>query len=229
MAQRDHDIYASLPVRGLLAEETAALAPDLQRCTGSHALQVSAARHDYPPALPMLGGWVRLRLTRAGYEGDLRGDAGEPLPFADDTFGLVLLRHAVETAPSARVLLHEAARVLAPGGLLALTGVHPFSAWTPWWLWRTRRSGLSLSAPMGLVRWLHDADLTVERVRRVGSALPAGSGDGGRSHAGPLGGGYLLIARKHRRAQLPVRLRPKAISHPVGAGLAPGARRSSAA
>lgn len=228
MAQRDHDIYASMPIRGLLADETAMLAPDLQRCSGSHALLISAVMHDYPPALPMLGCWVRLRLSAGGYDGDLRGHADEPLPFGADMFNLVLLRHAAEAAPSARLLLHEAARVLAPGGLLALTGIHPASAWMPWWLWWTRRSGLSLNAPMGLERWLREAELTIERVQRVGSMLPAGAGND-RSRPGPLGGGYLLIARKRRHAQAPIRLRPKAISHPVGVGLAPGARRSSAA
>lgn len=221
-----NDIYASSPMRGLLADEAAALTPDLQRCAGSYALQISAAAGVMPPALPMLRCWVRLDIAAGRYIGDLHGLSDEPLPFGADSFSLVLLRHAIEAAPSGRQLLQEAARVLEPGGVLALTGMHPLSGWLPWWLWRNRAHGFSLKTPLGLEPWLHQAELTVERVQRIGRPWPdprntAGSG-------GLLGGGYLVIARKRRSAMLPIRLVPKAVSHPVDAGLAPGARRSAA-
>jgi SAM-dependent methyltransferase len=221
-----NDIYASSPMRGLLADETAALTPDLQRCAGSYGLQISAAVGYRPPALPMLRYWVRLDIAAGRYAGDLRGQADQPLPFGTDSFSLVLLRHAVEVAPSGRRLLQESARVLAPGGVLALTGMHPLSGWLPWWLWRNRARGLSLKTPLGLERWLHEAELTIERVQRIGHPWPDPRATG---HPGGLfGGGYLVIARKRRTAMLPVRLTPKAVQHPVNAGLAPGARRSAA-
>jgi len=212
-------------MRGLLAEETAALAADLQRCTATHALQISAARRDLPPTLPTLGAWVRLDLTDAGYAGDVRASADEPLPFVNDAFGLVVLRHALEVAPFARDLLVEAARVLAPGGMLALTGVHPASGWLPWLLWRSRHQDLALSSPLQLTYWLRGAELEVERTQRVGAIWPASVT---MQHRGnPLGGGYLVIARKRRSMVLPIRVKPRAAAAPVGS-LVPTARRGAA-
>lgn len=223
---RDRDIYASKAMRGLLAEETAAFATDLQRCTATHALQISAARRDPPPALPTRGAWVRLELSAAAYSGDVRAPADEPLPFVSDAFGLVVLRHALEVAPFAQDLLAEAARVLAPGGMLALTGVHPASGWLPWLLWRSRHQDLALSSPLQLKYWLHGAELDVERSQRVGAIWPASVT---MQHRGnPLGGGYLVVARKRRSVVMPVRLRPRAATAPVGS-LVPTARRGTAA
>lgn len=225
MAQRDHDIYASAPMRGLLAAEAQALVPELQRCAGACALQVSAVPHDTPPGLPMLDRWVHLYLREGRCTGDLHARVDEPLPFLDDAFGLVLLSHALEVAPQPQALLREAARALAPGGMLVLTGLHPASGWMPWLLWRGR-SGVSVESPLRVGRWLRGAELNVERVQRVGPLWPSSARV---PHQGnPLGGGYFLIARKRRQAVVPVRLRPRAIAAAPVAGLAPGARRSAA-
>jgi SAM-dependent methyltransferase len=221
----DRDIYASKAIRGLLAEETAAFATDLQRCAATHALQISAAQRDVPPTLPTLGSWVRLELTDTGYAGDVRGAADEPLPFLADAFGLVVLRHALEVAPFPQELVAEAARVLAPGGMIALTGVHPASGWLPWLLWRSRHQELVFSSPLRLRYWLHGADLEVERSQRVGAIWPASGTMQHRGH--PLGGGYLVVARKRRSAVLPVRLRPRVAAAPVGS-LVTTARRGGA-
>lgn len=226
MAQRDQDIYASKPMRGLLAAEAQALAPELQRCVGTCALQVSAIARDVPPASPMLDRWVHLHLDGSHCAGDLHVRLDEPLPFVDDAFGLVLLSHALEVAPDPQSLLGEAARVLAPGGMLALTGMHPASGWLPWLLWRGQR-GVNLESPLRIGHWLRGAELNVERVRRVGPIWPSSARV--PHHGGPLGGGYLLIARKRRQAAAPIRLRPRAIAAAPVAGLAPGARRSAAA
>ena len=225
MAQRDLDLYDSKPMRGLLAAEAQALAPELQRCAGTYALQVSAIARDLP-ASPMLDRWVHLHLDGGHCRGDLHTRLDEPLPFLDDAFGLVLLSHALEVAPDAQSLLCEAARVLAPGGMLALTGMHPASGWLPWLLWRGQ-GGMNLESPLRIGRWLRGAELNVERVQRVGPIWPSSAGV--PHHGGPLGGGYLLIARKRRQAAAPIRLRPRAIAAAPVAGLAPGARRSAAA
>jgi hypothetical protein len=226
MPARDHDIYASPPMRGLLADEIAALLPDLQRCAGTSALQISAAPGMAPPSLPMLGHWVRLHVNGGRYHGDLSAQVDEPLPFLADAFGLVLLRHATEAVAAPTRLLGEVARVVAPGGLLALTGVHPLSGWLPWWLWRARQGGLSLPVPLGLEGWLRGADFVIERAQRVGPPWPGVASPAGRRSL--LGGGYLLLARKRRPATPAVRLKPRPLVQPVGSGLAPGARRGAA-
>ncbi|TBR39684.1 MULTISPECIES: class I SAM-dependent methyltransferase [Dyella] len=224
MPQRDKDIYAGAHLRRLQAEATAVLLPELQRCAGEHALLVSALPHDHPPVLPLLGHWVRLRATGDRFRGDLRARADEPLPFADDAFDLVLLRHAIETSPAPQPFLAEACRVLAPGGTLVLTGVHPLSAWAPWIYWHTRGQGKPLlRSPMTLERWVRDSRLDIERVIRVGHMLPNATG----AHRGeqPGGGAFVLVARKQRRAAIPTRLQPKLVRAPVNVNLAPGARR----
>ncbi|GLQ97557.1 class I SAM-dependent methyltransferase [Dyella mobilis] len=222
MPQRAHDIYASAPMRGLLADEAVAYLPDLRRCAGTRALLLSAASEDGPPNPPYLGQWVTLKAAQAGLHGDLRASTSEPLPFVDGAFDLVLLRHVLELAP---LPLEEIVRVLAPGGMLVLTGINPLSGWSPWWLWQTRGDPLHATSPIRLAARLRRIDLQIERVQRVGRALPLPS-KGPSEVSGWLGGGYVLVARKKGPMSVPTRLRPKAVTAPVRAGLAPGARRN---
>jgi SAM-dependent methyltransferase len=227
MHQRDNDIYASAPLRRLLDEQTRVLTPELQRCFGTHALLLAASVDDAPPALPMLGSWTTLHLKDGRYRGDLQAAAHEPLPFVDDAFELVLLRHVLEVAPQVSALLSEAIRILAPGGVLALTGVHPFSGWAPWFCWRTHGKWRTLQMPLQLGHVLQQDGLEVERVRRVGRVWP-GRTQQHAAAANPLGGGYVLIARKRRRMAAPLRLKPVPVRVPPNSQLSPGARRSSA-
>lgn len=227
MQHRDDDIYASAPLRRLLDAQTCALKPGLQRCFGAHALLLGATFDDAPPALPMLGCWTSLHLVNGRYQGDLQAAAEEPLPFIDDAFELVLLRHALEVAPLPSSLLDEAIRVLAPGGVLALTGVHPFGGWSPWFYWHVRGESPVLQMPWRLRRQLELAGLAVEQMQRVGSAWP-GLKTTWRALAGTFGGGYVLVARKRRRLATPLRLKPAPVRVPANGRLSPGTRRSSA-
>jgi len=220
------DIYASAPLRQLLADEARGLLPELQRCTGDHGLLISAAAQDQPPPLPMLSCWTHLKLAGDRYWGDLHGRTDEPIPFVDDAFELVILRHALEAARLPQPLLEEAVRVLSPGGLLVLSGVHPLSLWMPWLAWHGRRQTLRPHMPLQVGEWLRRSAMQVECVRRVGSALPGWAGVPWLSEA--IGGGYVLLARKRRRAVTPIRLVPRALRAPADAGLAPGARRNTA-
>jgi SAM-dependent methyltransferase len=228
MSKRVHDIYASAPMQGLLADEMAALMPVLQRCAGTRGLLLSAAPADQPPALPLLGHWTGLGLADGRLVGDVRASALEPLPFSDDAFDLILLRHVLETAPQPAALLRETVRCLAPGGVLVLAGVHPLGAWSPWWHWRMRHRAGHLNSPMQLGHWLRRVDLQVEQSLRVGRAWP-GPAPVVAPGAQPFGGGYLLVARKRRAMSLPVRLRPHSLATRPRPALAPEARRSSAA
>lgn len=226
MHQRDDDIYASAPLRRLLDEQTRALKVELQRCHGSHGLLLHASGGDRPPALPMLGCWTSLRLDGDRYHGDVRAAADESLPFVDDAFDLAVLRHVLEVAPDASALFDEAIRVLAPGGLLVLTGVHLFSAWAPWFYWRTRGKSRTLQMPLRLGHELRQAGLQIERMQRVGRSWP-GQQMGGSASGNVFGGGYVLIARKRRPMPLPLRIKPVSVRVPSSGQWSPGARRSS--
>jgi len=225
--QRDHDIYASKPLRRLLEDQMRVMTPDLQRCSGTHALLVGASLDDATPGLPMLGFWTRLRVDDERYRGDLQAAIGEPLPFVDDAFDLVLLRHALQVVPVASLLLSEAVRVLAPGGVLVVTGVHPVSGWAPWFYWHMRQSPQVLQMPLLLIKMLQRAGLEVERTRRAGHLWPSAA-DAPMSHANLWGGGYVLFARKRRHMATPLRLKPVPMHVPVSGRLTPGTRRSSA-
>jgi SAM-dependent methyltransferase len=114
------DIYATPQIGKLLADEARVLSPLLTRCTGEHGLHLTASLQADPPALPLLGHWATVRVAGAHLGGDVRASGLEALPFADDAFGVVLLRHALETTARQDNLLDEAIRVLAP--VVALGG-----------------------------------------------------------------------------------------------------------
>ncbi len=226
MPSHDQDIYASLPLRQLLDAQTRLLMPDLQRCSGSHGLLIGTAA-DAPPALPMLPCWARLHLQGTHYRGDVVAAADEPLPFVDDGFDLVLLRHVLEMAPVPSALLSEAVRVLAPGGMLVLTGMHPIGGWSPWFYWRARGQSRRLQMPWRLRHSLREAGLQMQRIQRVGSLLP-GRRMRGTVPASLVGGGYVLIARKQPRIVTPLRIRPVSVRMLSTGQLSPGARRNAA-
>ncbi|MBB6185812.1 methyltransferase domain-containing protein [Rhodanobacter sp. MP7CTX1] len=226
MLQRDQDIYASAPLRRLLDDQMRAMAPDLQRCFGAHALLVGASANDAPPARLMFSCWTRLRVDEGRYRGDLQAATDEPLPFLDDAFELVMLRHALEVVAEPSAVLADAIRVLAPGGVLVLTGVHPLSGWAPWFYWRARGTRPVLQLPLRLMQVMQGAGLDIERVRRVGRIFPRTTAAGPEGISA-WGGGYVLIARKRHRAATPLRIKPVPLRVPANSQLSPGTRRSS--
>lgn len=220
--QRDHDIHASAPLRRLRSGQWRSMAPLLQREAGNRALRIGVADDDAVPPLPGMA-WTRLWLTCGGYRGDLRGHVDEPLPFIDEAFDLVWLQHALEPAPRAAALLTEACRVLASGGVLVVTAVHPLGAWAPWFFWRARGQRQSLQWPWRLRQQLQGEGMQIESLRRLGAYRP-GVAQAGDSR---WGGAYLMLARKQRRIVIPVKLRPRPVRAPVNAHLSPGTRRHS--
>jgi len=226
MLQRDHDIYASAPLRRLQDAQMRVLAPELKRCFGTHALLLGTSSNDVLPVLPLLGCRTSLRMDNGSYVGDLRAAADEPLPFVDDAFELVVLRHALEVAPTAPALLAEAIRVLAPGGVLVLTGVHPLSGWAPWLYWHARGKRPVLQMPWQLRQKLQQAGLEIERISRVGNVWPSMTARA--MHASAFGGGYVLVARKRRRMVTPLRIKSVPARVPANGRLSPGTRRHSA-
>jgi SAM-dependent methyltransferase len=72
-------------------------------------------------------------LARAATEGDPPVRAivgrGSQLPFADDTFDVVVASMSLHDMTDAETAIAETARVLVPGGALCLSVVHPMSSW----------------------------------------------------------------------------------------------------
>lgn len=199
MLHRDHRIYTSAPLRQLADEQTRAMLPDIQRSAGTRALLLGVCADSEAPALPMIGCWVRMWMAADGYCGDVCATTDAPLPFLDEAFDVVLLRHALEVVAEPSVLLGEVMRVLAPGGVLVLTGVHPVSGWAPWFYWRCRGPQV-LRFPGQLRKRLERHGLEIEWIRRVGRAWPGDTA----LHAGPFnpcGGALQCLQRADGRHQ----------------------------
>jgi SAM-dependent methyltransferase len=228
MRQRDQNVYASVPVRRLQADQMRVITPQLQRCAGDYALMIDPSADDTPPpALPMLGCWIRMQVEASRYHGDLKAAADESMPFVDDAFELVLLRCALEAAALPRIMLGEVIRVLAPGGVLAITGVHPISVWAAWLRWRARGNVPSLSMPLRLMLDLREEGFEIEQSQRTGCVLPSSTTPQGMSSK-MFGGGYVIVARKRRRAVTPLRIQPDRLQVPASGRLSPSTRRNAA-
>ncbi len=220
----DHPLLGRAPAHRLLAAEAGALSAALSGQSGAHGLYVAAA-HMHAAWLPRIGCWTHLRLAEGLLHGDVEARADEPLPFVDEGFRVVVLSHVLEWTPHAAGLLDEAARVLAPEGILAVTGFHPFSAWLPWLLCR-RRPRPMLTAPGWLRQRLARHDVQALRVRRFGACIPGARSTWGQ---GGLGGGFVLVARKRRAFVTPIDLRTaRKRRAPAGGLWVPGTHRECA-
>ena len=203
------------------------LAPEVQRCSGTHGLLLTASPDDLPPASPMLGCWATLHLQGGTYVGDVKAAADEPLPFVDDAFQFVLMRHVLERVPMPTPMLDEAVRVLEPGGVLAVTGIHPLSVWLLWVFWRARGVVGHLKFPLGISAALLRAGMEIQSIKRVGRSWPRQT-SAGSLPGNLLGGGYVLIARKRRHTVTRLRVSRVPVAVSSGGHLSPGTRRSAA-
>jgi SAM-dependent methyltransferase len=113
------------------------------------------------------------QVPAAGSAATARGDA-TAMPFADDSFDLVIAAEVLEHIPADQAAIHEIARVLRPGGIAAVT----VPAWLPericWLL-----SSDYHNAPGGHVRVFTRRELAVKLAR-------AGLRVGGQHHAHAL-------------------------------------------
>jgi len=96
---------------------------------------------------------------------------GEHLPFADESFDVVLCDNVVDHAEGPREIVEEIVRVLAPGGILYFTVNvhHPFYHWaaTAHAAWR------SLGIPFEITPFAdHTVHLTLDAARRLFAKLP---------------------------------------------------------
>jgi SAM-dependent methyltransferase len=143
--------------------------------------------------------WMQLRCRGNEVAGDVRASVAE-LPLENSGVSVVVLRHALEMCADAEGLMHEALRVLAPGGLLLVAAIHPLSLWHPWLGRRAREAGQHFTPHMPQ-RWCSrcvDAGVEVESVQRIGRTVPWRARRETDFRDGVMGAAFLLQARKRR-------------------------------
>lgn len=216
-------------LRSLLADAAGECQPALSRVTGTHALLLDTFGDEPSPQVAGLGRWLSLRADEnGGLNGPLRASV-DALPFVDGGFCAVLIRHAAGCGLQPGRIAGEAARVLAPHGLLLVVELHPWSAWRPWLDERLRRRDAipDVVSPQRWRRAFQDNGLAPGEARRCGAPWPRADGARGLPRWFQRGGGaYLIEARKHESAGIPQRLqnvRPRAVEQ---GSWAPHAHRS---
>lgn len=193
------DWYASAAGQGLLAVEHAAMARVL---TGATAAVPGWLWLGVPGATPPESDRRRGLLLRPGAEG-FTGDVrcALPLPLASESLGVVLLQHVLDDAVPGDALLEECARVLAPGGVLWLAVLNPWSPYRARWA----RSGLSAHDPGRWQRHLRRAGFAVDSLslQWLGPRWRSAHGDVGVGAADRLRAGVALTVGKRTFAAIP--------------------------
>jgi SAM-dependent methyltransferase len=215
------------PVFAALAKRTAAeCLSRLARIAGTHALLLDAIGGPVPQT-PGLGRWTALELSERGdFEGPLRAQPGA-LPFCDNSFGAVLIRHLGGAGVPPRAVAGEAARVLAPHGVLLVIECHPLSLWRPWWSARRTRGEFFLGA-VASRRWrsvLLRTGLAVGESTRCGAAWPS-TREMPRWLERACGEAWLLSARKREDSLSMQRMQTRRARVAEQAPWMPGAHRS---
>lgn len=135
--------FATANGRALLEAEQARLPEWLAACSPHpwlwlRPLQRNSAR-PVLPGLPARG--LCLHREGAAFAGAVR--CGLPMPLASDTFGSIVIQHALDDGGLPAVL-EEACRVLRPGGRLWLLTLNPFSPFRLCW----HKAGLQTCSPL---------------------------------------------------------------------------------
>jgi SAM-dependent methyltransferase len=223
----------------LLRRELAMLEPLLGGVFGVWGLHIRP--HALAPAaLPphLLSAMAELSLVADGtLDGAVRC-APQELPFASESFKLVIAQHVLEQrAASADAIAEEIARVLAPEGIALMFGFNPASLWRPW-LRRRLPGDWRFHAATAWRDLLTRASLDVLQVRYSGlwspwavddaRHAPTSTSPGGSGSLGRFCGSWLLLARKRRSALTPLRLGALRSDLKVNPTLVPGARRECA-
>lgn len=148
------------------------------------------------------GRGLRLSLRNDGWQGAVR--CRLPLPLASESLGAVVLQHVLGAdGADPAALIEESARVLVPGGRLALLALNPLSPYR----FRWRRQGLSAHDPAHWRRLLADVGLTPEPAARgVGPQWTSTASPSLQSGPG-LRAAYLQRAEKRTLPITPIRQR----------------------
>lgn len=228
-------LFSSAPMRTLLARELAATAPILAGVYGNHGLLLRA-HASAPATLPahLLGNMVELIVEQQRLRGGVDCEPGL-LPFANDSFKLLIVQHVFEQLDEPEACAAELARVLAPEGIALVLGFNPAGTWRPWLALKAGRARLRLRSAHFWQQQLARQQVDTLQIRFPGTLLPHSSAaadntNGATPASGLLarfGSSWLLLARKRRSVLTPLRLRSGA-RVAMNPRLAPGAQRALA-
>lgn len=132
------------------------------------------------------------------------------LPFESDSVDVAILHHLLDFAESPQDILKELARVTLPMGHIVIVGFNP---WSLWGLWRAALQFKERSpwngryiGPGRLMDWLNLLDFKIDRAqyaiyrppvtRLIGPVRDYSQGVS-RNLNLPVGGIYVIVARKH--------------------------------
>lgn len=221
--------FPNAALSAVFAHERAALAPECAGVFGRHGLFIGCDRDLVSHiAVPMLGRRIGLQVQASDrLVGDADCDPAK-LPFADDSFRLIVVQHAFELIGDVAGLRAELVRVLESGGVAMVVGFSRFGAWRPWLAWQGRQlPALRYASPGSWRRAFAAVGVDVYAQRRIGPSRLNLS-----STALPLPPlfrpSWLLLARKRSTNALlrahPVALRRRG----ARVNLASGTQRASA-
>ena len=98
----------------------------------------------------------------------LQTASAEEIPFADNAFGVVIIKHIVEHLPDPEKAINEIGRVTAPGGTLILATPNLDSLLKPWkgekWIGYQDPTHISLKTPAVWLDWIEHSGFVLKRV-----------------------------------------------------------------
>jgi len=98
----------------------------------------------------------------------LQTASAEEIPFADGSFGVVIIKHIVEHLPNPEKAIAEIGRVTAPGGILILATPNLDSLLKPVkgenWIGYQDPTHISLNPPSDWLNWIKNSGFTLQHV-----------------------------------------------------------------
>jgi 2-polyprenyl-3-methyl-5-hydroxy-6-metoxy-1,4-benzoquinol methylase len=98
----------------------------------------------------------------------LQTSSAQELPFADNTFNLVIIKHIVEHLPDPQRAINEIGRVTESGGTLILATPNLDSLLKPWkgerWIGYQDPTHISLKRPAEWISFMEGAGFTIQRI-----------------------------------------------------------------
>ena len=99
---------------------------------------------------------------------DLQTASAEELPFSDNSFDVVIIKHIVEHLPNPEKAITEIGRIIAPNGILILATPNLDSLLKPWkgkkWIGYQDPTHIALHPPATWLNWIQKSGFSLTRV-----------------------------------------------------------------